>query len=134
LTTGTSGETVLGHKPPDLELDQLKQLLVVDHVNFAQEHHDRRHPDLAREQDVLPGLRHRPVGGGDHQNGAIHLSGAGDHVLDVVGVRREVDVGVVPPLGLVLDVRHVDRDPARLLLRRLVDLVVRDENRPAALC
>jgi hypothetical protein len=48
---------------------------------------------------------------------------AGDHVLDVVGVAGAVDVGVVPVLGLVLDVGDGDRDAAGLLLRRLVDLV-----------
>jgi len=32
---------------------------------------------------------------------------------------------VVPVLGLVLDVRRVDRDAARLLLRRRINLVVR---------
>jgi hypothetical protein len=38
-----------------------------------------------------------------------------------------VDVGVVPGRGLVLDVRDVDGDPARDLLRRPVDAVERDE-------
>src|SRR6185503_8983167 len=36
-----------------------------------------------------------------------------------------VDVGVVALVGLVFDVRGRDGDAARLLLRRLVDLVVR---------
>src|SRR3546814_9124885 len=40
---------------------------------------------------------------------------------------------VVPVLRLVLDMRRRDRDPARLLLRRLVDLVVGRERRPARL-
>ena len=31
---------------------------------------------------------------------------------------------VMPLLGLVFHVRRVDRDPARLLFRRLIDLVV----------
>ena len=56
----------------------------------------RGHADLAGEQDVLAGLRHRAVGGRDDQDRAVHLGGAGDHVLDVVGVARAVDVGVVP--------------------------------------
>ena len=67
------------------------------------------HADLAGQQDVLAGLRHRAVGGGDHQDRAVHLGGAGDHVLDVVGVAGAVDVGVVPLRGLVLDVRDGDR-------------------------
>jgi len=35
------------------------------------------------------------VGRGDDQDRAVHLGGAGDHVLDVVGVAGAVDVGVV---------------------------------------
>ena len=87
---------------------------------------DRRHLDLAGEQDVLARLRHRAVGRRDHENRAVHLRGARDHVLDVVGVTRAVDVRVVAVRRLVLDVRGVDRDAALPLLRRLVDLVERD--------
>jgi hypothetical protein len=73
------------------------------------------------------GLRHRAVGGGDHEDRAVHLGRAGDHVLDVVGVAGAVDVRVVARLGLVLDVRDRDRDAALPLLGRLVDLVERRE-------
>src|SRR5581483_3174267 len=54
------------------------------------------------------------------------LGGARDHVLDVVGVTRAVDVRVVAVGRLVLDVRGVDRDAALPLLGRLVDLVEGD--------
>ena len=126
-------ELVLRQKLADLELDQVEQLRVVDHVDLVHEHHQRRHADLARQQDVLAGLRHRAVGRRHHQDRAVHLRRAGDHVLHVVGVARAVDVGVVPVLRLVLDVRRRDRDAARLLLRRLVDLVVRRVGRAAGL-
>jgi hypothetical protein len=116
-----AGELVLGKQVPDLDLDQLEQLGVVDHVGLVEEHDDVRDADLAGEQDVLTRLRHRAVGGRDHQDRAVHLRGAGDHVLDVIGVPGAVDVCVVPVGGLVLDVRGCDRDPARLLLRRVVD-------------
>jgi hypothetical protein len=76
---------------------------------------------------VLLGLRHRTVGGGDHEDRAVHLGRARDHVLDVVSVTRAVDVGVVAALGLVLDVRDGDRDTALTLLGSLVDLVERRE-------
>src|SRR3546814_6156921 len=46
---------------------------------------------------------------------------------------RAVDMRVMPVRRLVLDMRRVDRDPARLLLRRLVDLRVIRERRPARL-
>ena len=82
---------------------------------------------------MLAGLRHRAVGGRHHQDRAVHLRRARDHVLDVVGVARAIDVGVVPVLGLVLDVRRRNGDAARLFLRRLVDLVVGRVGRPAGL-
>ena len=116
-------EVVLGEQLADLDLDQLEQLLVVDHVGLVEEHDDVGHADLAGEQDVLARLRHRAVGGRDHEDRAVHLRGARDHVLDVVGVAGAVDVGVVAVLGLVLDVRGRDRDAALLLLGSVVDLL-----------
>ena len=115
---------VLREQLAHLQLDQLQQLRVVHLVDLVQVDHQRRHPDLARQQNVLARLRHRPVGRAHHQDRAVHLRRPGDHVLDVVRVPRAVDVRVVALGGLVLDVRGVDRDAARLLLRRLVDLVV----------
>ena len=126
-------EIVLREQLAHLELDQVEQLRIVDHVDLVHEHDQRRHADLAGEQDVLAGLRHRAVGGRHHQDRAVHLRGAGDHVLHVVGVAGAVDVRVVAVLGLVLDVRRRDRDAARLLFRRLVDLVVGREGRAARL-
>ena len=116
-------EVVLGEQVADLDLDELEELVVVDHVGLVEEHDDVRHADLAGEQDVLTRLRHRAVGGRDHEDRAVHLRGARDHVLHVVGVTRAVDVGVVTVLGLVLDVRGRDRDAALLLLGSVVDLV-----------
>ena len=72
---------------------------------------------------MLAGLGHRPVGRGDDQDGAVHLGGAGDHVLDVVGVTGAVDVGVVAGVGLVLDVGDGDGDAALALLGRVVDRI-----------
>jgi hypothetical protein len=87
--------------------------------------HDVRHADLTGEQHVLAGLGHRAVGGGDHEDRAVHLGRTGDHVLDVVSVPGGVNVRVVALLGLVLDVRDVDRDTALLLFGSVVDLVER---------
>ena len=118
-------ELVLGEQLADLELDELQDLLVVDHVGLVQRDDDVGHADLTGEQHVLLRLRHRAVGGGHDQDRAVHLGRAGDHVLDVVGVTGAVDVRVVTLLGLVLDVRDRDRDAALPLLGRLVDLVER---------
>src|SRR5580693_7051621 len=118
-----AGELVLGEQLADLELDELEDLLVVHHVRLVQRHHDVGHADLAGEQHVLTGLRHRAVGRGDHEDGTVHLGGTRDHVLDVVRVTRAVHVRVVPLLGLVLDMGDRDGDAALLLLLRVVDRV-----------
>ena len=116
-----SRELVLLEQVTDLLLDQLDDLVVVDHVDLVEEDDDVGDVHLAGEQDVLAGLRHRAVGRRDDQDRAVHLGGARDHVLHVVGVPGAVDVGVVAVLGLVLDVRGRDRDPALLLLGSVVD-------------
>ena len=66
---------------------------------------------------------HRAVRRRDHEDRAVHLGGARDHVFDVVRVARAVDVGVVAVLRLVLDVGGRDRDAAGLLLGSVVDLL-----------
>src|SRR5262249_43706844 len=112
-------------KLPHLQLHKLEQLRVVHHVRLVQKHHDVRHPNLPRQQNVLPRLRHRPVRRRHHQNRTVHLCRPSDHVLDVVRVPRTVHMRVVPLVRGILHVRRVDRDPSRLLLRRVVNLVVR---------
>src|SRR3954454_6966890 len=116
-------EVVLVEQVAHLDLDELQELLVVDHVGLVEEHDDVRHADLAGEQDVLARLGHRAVRRRDHEDRAVHLRGARDHVLHVVGVTGTVDVRVVTVLRLVLDMGGRDRDAARLLLRRVVDLL-----------
>ena len=116
-------ELVLAEQLTDLQLHQLEDFVVVDHVALVQGNHDRRHAHLPGQQYVLASLRHRAVSGRHHQDRAVHLGRTGDHVLDVVGVTWAVHVCVVPLLGLVLDVRDGDRDAALPLLGSLVDLI-----------
>ena len=122
---GVARELVLVEELAHFHLDELQELGVVDHVALVHVDDDVGHTHLAGQQDVLARLRHGAVGGRHDQDGAVHLRRTGDHVLDVVGVPGAVDVGVVPVLGLVLDVGGVDGDAARLLFGRRVDLVVR---------
>ena len=121
--TGMSspGKLYLREQLAHFQLDQLQQLRIVHHVDLVQEDDDERHFHLARQQDVLARLRHRPVGGRDDQNRPVHLRRAGDHVLDVVGVPRAVDMGVVPLVGFILDVGDGDGDAPLPLFRRVVD-------------
>ena len=87
---------------------------------------ERGHTDLASEKNVLAGLRHRAIGGGHHEDCAVHLSCAGDHVLDVVGVAGAVHVRVVAFESRIPRGRS-DRDAASLFFGGLVDLIVGGE-------
>jgi hypothetical protein len=58
--------------------------------------------------------------GGDHENGAVGLRGASDHVLDEVAMARRVDDGEVVLGGLELPQRDVDSDTSVPLSLELV--------------
>ena len=88
-------EVALGKLLADFQLDQLEQLGIVDLVDLVQVDDHGRNADLLGEQDVLLGLRHRAVGGRHDQDRAVHLRGAGDHVLHIIGVARAIDVRIV---------------------------------------
>ena len=66
---------------------------------------------------MLAGLRHDAVVGRDEEDGAVHLRGARDHVLDEVHVAGAVGVRVLARLRLVADVRDVDRDSSKITYR-----------------
>ena len=119
-----AGILVGGEQLADFHLDELEQFLVIDLIDLVHEDHHPRDADLAAQQDVLARLRHGPVGGVHHQDRAVHLRGTRDHVLDVIGVAGAIDMRIVPRLGLVFHMRGRDRDPARLLFRGPVDLVI----------
>jgi hypothetical protein len=76
---------------------------------------------------MLTSLRHLTIGGTHDENGTIHLiqvaevssadnaltvksptnlRGTSDHVLDVIGVARAVNVSIVTVIGFVLDMRR----------------------------
>ena len=72
---------------------------------------------------MLAGLRHGAVGGRNHKDRAVHLRGAGDHVLHIVGVAGAVNVRIVALVGLVLDVGGGNRNAAGFFFRSRVNLV-----------
>ena len=120
-------ELVLRQQLADFHLHQVRQLFVFDRVALVQKHHDAGNAHLARQQNVFLGLRHRTVGRRNHQDRAVHLRRAGDHVLDVIGVTGAVHVRIVTVGRLVLHVRRRDRDAALPLFRSVVDRIKRTE-------
>ena len=76
---------------------------------------------------MLTGLLHRTVGCCNNEDCAVHLSSAGDHVLDIVGVAGAVNVCIVTGCGLILNVSGVDCYTSCLFLGSVVDLVISEE-------
>ena len=89
-------ESVFRQQITSLHLHEVDQLGVVHEIDLVDEDDEVGDADLAGQEDVLAGLRHRAVGRRDQQDRAVHLGRAGDHVLDIIGVARAVDMGVVP--------------------------------------
>ena len=114
-------EAVAGEKLTHLHLDELQHLLVLDGIDLVDEDDNALDTDLAGEEQVLPGLGHLSVAGGNDDDGTVHGGSTSNHVLDVIGVTRAVDVSVVPVVGGVLDVGSGDGDTTLALLRSLVD-------------
>jgi hypothetical protein len=120
-------EAVAAEQLAHLHLDKLQHLLVLDRVDLVDKDDDALDTDLAGEQQVLTGLGHLAVRGGDDDDGAVHVGGSGNHVLDIIGVTGAVDVGVMPGVGLVLDMGGCDGDTTLALLGRLVDFAILEE-------
>ena len=73
---------------------------------------------------MFASLRHRTVGSGYHQDGAVHLGSTGNHVFYVVGVTGAVYVSIVTTFGFVLYVGGVNGNTAGFFFRGIVNLVV----------
>jgi hypothetical protein len=114
---------LVAEKLADLFLDEVDEVLLIDHVHLVQEDNEFLESHLLCKKDVLARLRHHAVSRGDHEYGAVHLGSTRDHVLNVVRVARRVDVRVVAVRRLVLRVVERDGDAARLLFRCGVDLI-----------
>jgi hypothetical protein len=67
-----AGEAVLGEELAHLKLDEVKELRVLHHIHLVQVYDHGGDLHLAGEEDVLPGLGHGAVAGGDDEDGAVH--------------------------------------------------------------
>jgi hypothetical protein len=121
----------LGQELGDLVLDLVEARLgVVDRLLVHLVHTDDHllHTEGEGEESVLPQLTLLGVGGleltggsGHHEDGAVGLGGAGDHVLDEVTVSGSIDDGEVELLGLELPQSDVDGDTTLTLGLQFVE-------------
>ncbi len=75
-----------------------------------------RTPSARKRGEVLLGLRHPALGGGDDEHHRGHRAHAGEHVRDEPLVARHVDEGELPPVDVGPREAEVDGQPAALLL------------------
>merc|ERR1719251_338680 len=96
-------------------------------VHLVGGHDELLHPKGVSEQGVLPGLAvlgdaglEFSSTGGDDENSAVSLGGAGDHVLDEVTMSGSINDGHVVLRGLELPESDVDGDTSLTLGLQLV--------------
>ena len=82
------------------------------------------HANLAGQQNVLAGLRHRTIRRTNHEDRSVHLGRAGNHVLHVVGMAGTIDMRIVALISLVFDVSRIDRNATLFFFRGRVDFIV----------
>src|SRR5690606_7962831 len=103
-----AGEVVGAQQVANFHLDQLQQLLVIDHVSLVQNHDDVGNTDVTGTQDVRAGVRQTAVTSRADQDSAVHLANPGDHLLQIVSVTGAVNLRVVTGRGIILTVGRVD--------------------------
>ena len=108
----------------DIHLNKVKKLCVVNVVALVDKYNHCGNAYLVSKKDMLLGLSHRTVSTCNNQDCAIHLSSAGNHVLDIVSVAGAVNVSIVTCVRFILNVSGIDCNAALSLLGSLVDHII----------
>ena len=115
--------TVLLEDLMKLHFNELKHLLIVNHITLVQENNQTRNVYLTCKKYVLTCLWHRTISSSTNQDCTIHLSSTSNHVLYIVSMSRTVNVCIVTLCCLILDVSRVDSDTTLFLLRSIINLI-----------
>lgn len=114
-------EAISAEKLAHFHLNEFQHLGVINGIDLVDKHDNLLDANLSGKEQVFTGLGHLSVGGGDNNNSTIHVGSASNHVLDIIGVARAVDVGIVTVLSSVLDMRGRNGNTTLALLRSLVN-------------
>ena len=117
-----SWEVILGKKLTNLHLNQLKELVIVNHITFVHEYNDVRNTYLTGKKDVLFCLSHNTICSSNNKDSTIHLSCTSNHVLNVVSMAWAVNVCIVSMLCLILNVCCRNCDTTLSFLWSFIDV------------
>ena len=95
-------EFIESKKFTHFHFNEFEHFFIVNHIAFVQEYNKARNVYLTSEKDVLTSLRHRTISCSNYDDSTVHLSSTGNHVFNVIGVSRTVNVSIVACSCLIL--------------------------------
>ena len=101
----------------------LEQPVIVHEVGLGQHDNAARQAEQIQDGEMLAGLRHDAVVGGDHQQHEIDAGRARQHVVHQLLVARHVDeADDLPIRARPVGEAEIEGDAARLLFRQAIGI------------
>ncbi len=72
---------------------------------------------------MFSSLGHGAIGSRYHQDSSVHLSCSGNHILDVIGMSRTIDMGIVSLFGLIFGMKDRDSNTSLLFFGSSIDII-----------
>ena len=90
-----TGEIILVKELSDLHLNELKKLIIINHIALVHEYNDVRNTYLTGEKDMLSCLSHYTISSSNNEDSTVHLSCTCDHVLYIISMSRAVNMCIM---------------------------------------
>ena len=84
-------EIPLRKQVADLELDQFQPFRIVNQIDFGQDDDDALDFEQLEDGEVLAGLGHDALVGGDDEQGGVNPADAGQHIFDEIAMPGHID-------------------------------------------